>query len=480
MPASQLRRTKIIATLGPATDDPKIFQQMIAAGVDVVRLNFSHGPAEQHKKRAQLVRDCAATVGKEIGIMADLQGPKIRISRFKEKKVELKEGATFILDADLDKEAGDEHRIGIDYKALVKDVHVGDNLLLDDGRLVFTVEKLEGNQIICRVIVGGELSNNKGINRQGGGLSAKALTDKDKEDMKTVAEIGADYVAISFPRSADDMYEARELLNQLKCNAGLIAKIERTEAITVLDEIIIASDAVMVARGDLGVEIGDAELPAVQKHIIQRCRALDKAVITATQMMESMIHNAIPTRAEVFDVANAVLDGTDAVMLSAETATGDHPALVIESMARICLGAESQAIARVSKHRVECQFQRPDELIAMSAMYAANHFDISAIIALTESGSTPLWMSRIRSGIPIYALTRNVATQRRVTLYRGVYPVYFNMDTDDQHGLNHLAIKRCVQHGIIKKGDWILLTFGDQVGHHGGTNTLKVMQVDQI
>ncbi len=474
------RRTKIIATLGPASDDPTVFQQMIAAGVDIVRLNFSHGSAEQHQKRAQMVRDCAKVAGKEIGIMADLQGPKIRIARFKNGKINLAENSTFILDAALATDAGDEHTVGIDYKNLPNDVRPEDILLLDDGRLVFKVEKIEGQRIICRVVVGGELSNNKGINRQGGGLTVKALTAKDIADMKTAAAIGVDYVAISFPRSADDMLEARRLLNEINCQASLIAKIERIEAVQVIDDIIRASDAVMVARGDLGVEIGDAELPSVQKHIIHRARCLDKAVITATQMMETMIHNAIPTRAEVFDVANAVIDGTDAVMLSAETATGDHPAKVIAAMARICYGAEKQLITQISRHRVECQFERPDELIAMSAMYAANHFKIAAIIALTESGSTPLWMSRIRSGIPIYALTHNVSSERKMTLYRGVYPFHFDIKTKDPHELNKSAIKECLQHGVIQPGEWVLLTFGDQTGLHGGTNTLKVIQVENI
>lgn len=471
------RRTKIIATLGPATDNPETLTQMIAAGVDLVRLNFSHGSAEQHKTRTEMVRACARAAGKEIGVIADLQGPKIRIARFKNSRIKLQQGAVFILDANLDSDAGDEKTVGIDYKNLPNDVRANDTLLLDDGRLVLQVERIEKSRIICRVTVGGELSNNKGINRLGGGLTVKALTDKDRADMKTAAAIGVDYVAISFPRSADDMLEARRLLDDLNCSAGLIAKIERTEAVKVIDDIIRVSDAAMVARGDLGVEIGDAELPAVQKHIIQRCRALDKAVITATQMMETMIHNEIPTRAEVFDVANAVIDGTDAVMLSAETATGDHPAKVIAAMARICLGAEKQLITQVSRHRVECYFQRPDELIAMSAMYAANHFDIAAIIALTESGSTPLWMSRIRSGIPIYALTHNIAAERKMTLYRGVYPLHFFSKNTDQDEVNNLAVKTCLQYGVIQSDDWVLLTFGDQVGLHGGTNTLKVMRV---
>lgn len=475
---SKPKRTKIIATLGPATDDPQVLTRMIKAGLDLVRINFSHGKAEDHQQRAKMVRECSTQTGKEIGIIADLQGPKIRIARFKNKKIFLKEGATFTLDADLPTDDGDETTVGIDYKNLPNDVKAGDHLLLDDGRLVFIVKQVNKTKIICEVQVGGELSNNKGINRQGGGLTVDALTDKDRADLKTAVALGVDYVAISFPRSAHDMQEARKLLLALNSNAGLIAKIERTEAIPAIDEIIKASDAVMVARGDLGVEIGDAELPEVQKHIIQRARTLDKAVIVATQMMESMIHNAIPTRAEVFDVANAVLDGTDAVMLSAETATGDHPVTVIEAMARICLGAEKQLTARQSRHRVECRFERVDEAIAMATMYTANHFNIEAIIALTESGSTPLWMSRIRSGIPIYGLTRNISTQRKMTLYRGVYPVYFDVTAPTENHINQHAIKELKNRNIVRTGDYVIITRGDEIGMHGGTNTLKIMQVN--
>jgi len=471
------RRTKIIATLGPATDSPEAFKRLLAAGIDLVRLNFSHGTAEDQIKRVKLVRECAAAAGREIGIIADLQGPKIRISRFKNKKVELMVGSEFILDADLDKDAGDEKSVGIDYKSLPKDVNADDLLLLDDGRLVLKVKNVSGNKIVCTVVVGGELSNNKGINRQGGGLSAAALTDKDKADIKTAVSLEVDYIAVSFPRDAGDMLEARRLVEIAGGDAGLIAKIERTEAVRVIDDIIKVSDAVMVARGDLGVEIGDAELPAVQKHIINRARALDKAVITATQMMESMIHNAIPTRAEVFDVSNAVLDGTDAVMLSAETATGDHPEKVVEAMARICLGAEKQSITQVSRHRVECQFLRADEAIAMAAMYTANHYNISAIIALTESGSTPLWMSRIRSGIPVYGLTRSVKTERKITLYRGVYPVHFDFNAVDKEQLNQLAIAKLKERHVVVVGDNIIITYGDLIGMHGGTNTMKIVGV---
>jgi pyruvate kinase len=474
---NRLKRTKIVATLGPATDQKAVLQAMINAGLDVARLNFSHGKAEDHIKRANLVREAAKAAGREIAIMADLQGPKIRIARFKLGKVFLQEGKLFVLDADLSKDEGDEKAVGIDYKNLPKDVQRGDVLLLDDGRLVLKVNKVEQSKIICKVEVGGELSNNKGINRKGGGLSAEALTAKDKKDLKVAVKLNADYIAISFPRNAADMRKARNLLKKAKGNAGLIAKIERSDAVPLLDEIIRASDAVMVARGDLGVEIGDAELPAVQKHIIQRARSLDKVVITATQMMESMIHNAIPTRAEVFDVANAVLDGTDAVMLSAETATGDHPSLVVAAMARICLGAEKQTKTQVSRHRVECQFQRPDEAIAMAAMYTANHYNIRAIIALTESGATPLWMSRIRSGIPIYALAHSVQTTRRLALYRGVYPLYFDIDKSDKNRVNDSAIAELKKHGVLRKGDRILITYGDLLKTTGGTNTLKLLEV---
>jgi pyruvate kinase len=476
-----LRRTKIVATLGPASTDPAILKRMILAGLDVVRVNFSHGVASDHETRINNIREIAKTCGKEIGILADLQGPKIRVSKFREGKVNLQNDSIFVLDASLASDVGDHEHVGIDYKSLPNDVKSGDILLLDDGRLVFKVESVDGPKIICRVQVGGILSNNKGINRQGGGLSAKALTDKDKADLITAVRLGADYIAISFPRSAQDIHEARALIKAANGQAGIIAKIERTEAVAAIDEIIEASDAVMVARGDLGVEIGDAELPAAQKHIINRCRALNKAVITATQMMESMIENTIPTRAEVFDVANAVLDGSDAVMLSAETATGKHPDVVIAAMARICLSAERQKHMRISRHRVECEFTRVDEAIAMATMYAANHFDIKAIITLTESGSTPLWMSRIRSVIPIYALTRNLQTERRMTLYRGVYPLNFVFsDQDRGKQINARAIDELVKRQIVKVGDYVIITRGEHTGQPGGTNMMKIAQVGTI
>lgn len=470
------RRTKIVATLGPASSDPKVLDQLIKAGVDVVRLNFSHGDVNDKISLAKSVNELAEKNGKKVAILADLQGPKIRISRFKEDKVVLKKDQQFILDAELGVDQGDEEQVGIDYKELVQDVQPGDTLLLDDGRIVLYVEAVELQRVICRVVIAGVLSNNKGINRQGGGLSAAALTDKDKADIKIAAQIQADYVAVSFPRSAEDIDYARQLLQEAGGEAGIVAKVERAEAIEVIDEIIMASDAVMVARGDLGVEIGDAALPPIQKKIITRARKLDTAVITATQMMESMIENAIPTRAEVFDVANAVLDGTDAVMLSGETAVGKQPITVIEAVDRICLQAEQQREIRRSRHRIDSQFGRADEAIAMGAMYLANHLEVKAIAALTVSGSTPLWMSRISSGIPIFALTPSPQSARKMALFRGVYPVDFSIEEQDHHKLNYAAMDVLQQHGAVKEDDIVILTKGDHVSE-GSTNTLKIIRV---
>ena len=473
------RRTKIVATLGPATNTPDVLDAMIEAGVNVVRLNFSHGDPQVHLELAETVRNRARAYGRQVGVLADLQGPKIRIARFKDNKVILVENEEFVLDADLDTNAGDTSQVGIDYKTLPQDVKRGDTLLLDDGRIVLWVENVDGQRVICRVVIGGELSNNKGINRQGGGLSADALTTKDKADIITAAEMQADYIAVSFPRNADDIHTARQLLRDAGGRGGVIAKIERAEALDVLDEIIEASDAVMVARGDLGVEIGDAALPPVQKHIIQRARKLNRAVITATQMMESMIVNPIPTRAEVFDVANAVLDGTDAVMLSGETAVGDNPVKVIEAVDRVCLEAEQQREIRVSGHRMDSHFGLMDEAIAMAAMYMANHLEVKAIAALTETGSTPLWMSRISSGIPIFALTPHVETRRRVTLYRGVYPVSFEVEHSDHAALNKEVIDELQRRGVVRDGDIVIITKGD-LEVQGSTNALKLVRVGEM
>jgi pyruvate kinase len=471
------RRTKIVATLGPATDDPKVLDKIIEAGVDVVRLNFSHGNADQHRERAEKVRNRARAHGRQVGVLVDLQGPKIRIGEFIDGEIEIADGDRFILDAALDESKGTKERVGIAYKELVNDVSRGDTLLLDDGRIELWVEEVSGAEIHCQVKAGGVLSNRKGINRQGGGLSAPALTEKDIEDIKVAAEIQADYLAVSFPRCGEDVELARRLLREAGGQGGIVAKIERSEALLEIDNIIAASDVIMIARGDLGVEIGDAALPPVQKNLIKTAREMNRVVITATQMMESMIYSQIPTRAEVFDVANAVFDGTDAVMLSAETATGDYPDKAIAAMDRICRVAEQQPVALKSDHRINTAFARIDEAIAMSCMYAANHLDVKAIAALTESGSTPLWMSRISSGIPIYAMTRHVATRRKVTLYRGVIPVSFDITTTDHATANKEIVDELKRRGVVRDGDMLIITKGDLAGIHGGTNSLKIVQV---
>lgn len=477
------RRTKIVATLGPATSSPEAIEQLITAGVNVVRMNFSHGSADDHRARAELVREYAKKQGRFVAILGDLQGPKIRISRFRHNKIELRPGQTFILDAELGRDDGDEHQVGIDYKELVRDSRPGDILLLDDGRVELEVNHITGQRIHCKVTIAGPLSNNKGINRKGGGLSAAALTPKDKNDILVAANIDVDYLAVSFPRNADDIEQARQLMNAADGQAGIIAKIERAEAVEdheVLDDIIRASDGVMVARGDLGVEIGDAELIGVQKHIIDRARALNRISITATQMMESMITNPMPTRAEVFDVANAVLDGTDAVMLSAETATGDYPIQTVEAMVRVIIGAERQAIVKKSNHRINEAFALKDETIALSAMYAANHLTgVKAIICMTESGATPLLMSRIRSEQPIFAYSRHPKTQRRVSIYRGVKTVPFNSEHIPNEDINRCAVDELVRREVVTEGDLVIITKGDYVNAQGGTNTMKVITVGE-
>lgn len=472
-----LRRTKIVVTLGPALDDPDMLRRVIAAGADVFRANFSHGTVATHEERISMVRKLAAEHNKIVAILVDLQGPKIRIARFKNKKVTLEEGQSFILDPNLGEDDGDEHQVSLDYKNLPNDVHAGDTLLLDDGRMVMLVEKVANNRIHCKVVVNGELSNNKGINRLGGGLSAEALTDKDRADIIEATRLDADFLAISFPRSADDVKEARTLLKAAGGHADIIAKIERAEAITNLVEIIRAADGVMVARGDLGVELGDAELPGVQKRIIRMARSMKKPVITATQMLETMTYSTIPTRAEVSDVANAVLDGTDAVMLSQETAVGKYPDKAVAAMDRICLSAEKNPIAKTPKPRIDFQFKYVDEAIAMATMYTANHLDIKAIIALTESGTTPLWMSRVRSGIPIYGLSRHAVTQRRMALYRGVYPIPFDATHIDRRSLNQSAANELQQRDILKNDDLVIITKGDLIGVHGKTNAMKIYTV---
>jgi pyruvate kinase len=474
------RRTKIVATMGPATDSDKAVDSLIKAGVDVVRLNFSHGTVAEHKARAEQIRRIGLQNNRHLAILADLQGPKIRTEKFRDGSVELGVGDRFCLNTDCPDGQGDINQVGITYKKLPQDVRAGNTLVLDDGRIVLQVDAVDGNRIECTVEVGGELSDNKGINLKGGGLTAEVLTEKDRADIKTAALIQCDYLAVSFPRNAADMIQARKLLEAEGCQAGLVAKIERAEALDNLEEIIMASEAIMIARGDLGVEIGDAKLPAVQKKIIRTARRLNCVVITATQMMESMRDNPIPTRAEVFDVANAVLDGTDAVMLSAETATGRYPSETVRSMSDICMNAELESRALKSRHRIDDTFGRVDEAIAMATMYTANHLNVRAIATLTESGSTSLWMSRISSGIPIFALSRHESTCRKVNLYRGVFPVDFPTVHTNHAEANMEAVELMKKHNTIADGDLVIITKGDLMGAGGGTNAMKIVEVGNM
>lgn len=473
------RATKIVATLGPASSDPALLEQMLRAGVNVVRLNFSHGKAQDHIDRATLVREAAKRAGTVVAIMADLQGPKIRVGKFADGKVFLEPGMNFVLDA-AQKELGDIHSVGLDYKDLPHEVKAGDTLLLNDGLIVLTVTKVHQQAVHTIVKLGGELSNNKGINKMGGGLSAPALTAKDMEDIKTAMSFQADYVAVSFPKNATDMEMARQLANVAGAEFGhkphLIAKIERAEAIPKLEEILRASDGIMVARGDLAVEVGNAAVPALQKRMIKMARELDKVVITATQMMESMITNPVPTRAEVSDVANAVLDGTDAVMLSAETAAGKFPLATVEEMAKICEAAEQVQDYESDADFSGKRFSRIDQSIAMGALFTASHLGAKAIVALTDSGSTAVWMSRQRVSIPIYAVTSKVSTQRKLALYRNVSPILMDSSQDRDTALAQTETDLKAR-GIMQSGDVYAITCGEPMGVPGGTNMLKICRV---
>lgn len=473
------RRTKIITTLGPATDDEEVMASLIDAGIDLVRLNFSHGSMEEHKRRADMVRRISAEKNYNVGILGDLQGAKLRIGRFVNNKITIKPGDKFNLDAELDLESGTQDVVGFTYKGLINDVTSGDTLLLDDGRISLEVDAVENKIIRTTVLIGGELSSNKGMNRKGGGLSAACITQKDIEDIAFVHELDLDYIAVSFLKSASDIHQVRKLLKEHDSDIAIVAKIETTEAVEHIDEILECTEAIMIARGDMGVEIGEAEVPATQKMLIQKAQKTNCLAITATQMMESMVNNPIPTRAEVSDVANAVLDGTDAVMLSGETAVGQYPIEVVKAMSRICRASEVHEAQRHTR-RSEISCDRVDEGIAMATMYLANHLNVAAIAALTESGSTPLWMSRISSTIPIYALTRHVKTLRRVTLYKGVFPAPMSFLGKTHAQVNHAAVSVLKNCHEVEDDDLVILTKGDLMGVDGGTNALKVLKVGHL
>ncbi len=470
-----LRQTKIVATLGPATDDDYEMGRLVKKGLDVARVNFSHGSVEEHKKRIELVRRHAVENRRAVGILADLQGPKIRITKFKDGKVHLVQGTPFVLDVELAEHAGDQHQVGVTYKNLPKDVKLGDVLIVDDGNIVLRVTEVLDPIVKTEVLIGGELSDSKGVNRKGGGLTAESLTPKDHQDIRTAGELEIDFLAVSFVRHAVDVHFARELLMATGCDGRIVSKIERVEAVENIEEIVDASDGIMIARGDLAVEIGDAQLPGVQKKLIAVARRRNRFVITATQMMTSMIESMTPTRAEVLDVANAVLDGTDAIMLSQESAIGKHPAKVVATVDRICRGSESTNLGMDRIERGTDQFGSTEEAVAMATMYTARHYNVVGILALTESGSTAKWLSQQLSGIPIYAVTPHARTHRRVTLFRGVYPINFDVDKDSEVPIELQGLNELRQRGIVKKGELLLITRGDETGVQGGTNTMKIL-----
>jgi pyruvate kinase len=472
-----LRKTKIVATLGPASTSEEMIARLITAGVNVVRLNFSHGTADEHIKRAEIVRNIALKLGRPVGVLCDLQGPKIRIGKFELGKITLKTGDLFILDADC--VLGDQYKVGLDYKALPQEVTEGVVLLLDDGRITMQVDRVKGNQIHCVVLSGGMLSNNKGINRQGGGLSADALTAKDKQDLITAVTLEADYIAISFPKSALDVIQAKNLVKKAGGTASIVAKIERAEAIEHLQEIIEASDAIMVARGDLGVEVGDAAVPGLQKRMIRMAREQNKLVITTTQMMESMITSAIPTRAEVSDVANAVLDGTDAVMLSAETAAGQYPLEAVQAVDRVVREAEKEYFNQFRVQKLDQVFVKTDEAIAAATIYTAQHLKVKAIAALTQSGNAAQWLSRADAQVPIYALSPDKFARRKLTLHRGVNPYPIEHENKNRDEILQEMQQVLLQQKAVEIGDLVLLTFGEPIGSLGGTNTMKVIKVGE-
>ena len=475
------RRTKIVATVGPASSDAEVVDQLVEAGVDVFRLNFSHGSIAAHAAVAARVRRQATARGRHVGILADLQGPKIRIGAFRDGSVELAPGNRFRLDHGLPADGGDRRAVGFSYLPMLESLRPGDTLLLDDGRIRLRIDDVEAAALDCTVTVGGVLGSRKGINRLGGGIAAPALTAKDIADIAGMADIQPDYVAVSFVSSLDDIEQARRLLAAHCPEAHIIAKIERAEVVDdqdILDGILRSSDGIMVARGDLGVEVGDAELIGIQKDLIARARRMDRLVITATQMMESMIDSPIPTRAEVFDVANAVLDGTDAVMLSAETAVGRYPVAVVAAMAEAALGAERHPVARTSRYRIDRQFSSAQESIAMASIYAANHFPrVRGIACLTESGTTPLLMSRLSSGLPIFGLSSRPRTLARLSLCRGVVPLYFDASVFEPGTTEARTVEFLRDNDYVEQGDALLLTLGEEIGVPGATNIMRFLEV---
>jgi pyruvate kinase len=471
------RRAKIVCTLGPSSNSYEKIKAMAKAGMDVARLNFAHGSHEDHEKVIKIIRKIAKELNKPIAILQDLQGPKIRISKFSEGFIELKRGDIFTLTTrDVQ---GDNKIVSVSYKSFFKDVKIKDIVLLDDGLLKLKVEKIKGQDVICKVIFGGVLSNHKGLNLPGNILSVSALTDKDKKDIRFGMAQDVDYVALSFVQKPEDIEEIKRIISGAKKDIPVVAKIEKPQAVESIEEIIQKTDVVMVARGDLGVEVSAEEVPPIQKRIIALCNKNGTPVITATQMLESMIHNPRPTRAEASDVANAILDGTDAVMLSGETAAGKFPVTSVQTMHRIVNLIEKNVRSTnwQSRRRDFDQKYSISSSIGFSACQAANLIDAVMIVCLTQSGTTARMISRYRPKQPLIAVTHTERNLRRLNLVWGVRPYSLhefgdNMDEAITDILNIIKRK-----SPVKKGDKIVITAGLPFHSRRGTNMLRIEEI---
>ncbi|NQY41843.1 MAG: pyruvate kinase, partial [Legionellales bacterium] len=445
-----LRRTKIIATLGPATQENLSLVSLLDTGVDLVRLNFSHGNHQQHVENIKRIRQWSKTNNREIGIIADIQGSKIRLGEVSNSEIEIHKDELILIDPKFS-DPGNNKIIGVNYKDIASELEIKDILLIDDGLIKFEVVDIIQDRITCKILNDGILKSNKGINREGGGLSGISFTSKDQQDLDFALSHRVDFIALSFVRDQNDILKVRQLIKAANINIHIIAKIENKQSLQNLTEIINSADGIMVARGDLGLEIGIENVPFFQKHLISKTRELNKPVITATQILESMTTKTMPTRAEVSDIANAILDCTDAIMFSGETASGEHPDLVVHTANKICLSSEKNPTTAISQHRIEKKFSRIDESIAMASMYIANHQDIQAIVCITTTGTTPLLMSRIRSNIPIYAISPNITIIRIMNLYRNVYPIMFNYTKYQHTSINQRVINELLELNLIKK-----------------------------
>ncbi len=469
-----MRRTKIVCTIGPSSEAPETIEKLIQAGLNVARLNFSHGTQEEHARKITAIREIAARLGKPVAVLQDLAGPKIRIGRFASGPIRLKPGEEFILTArDV---PGDQREVSVTYKELPGDVQAGDALLLADGALELKVKTVRGDDIFCEVVVGGELSSSKGINLPSRSIRAPILTEKDLSDFAFGLQQGVDYAALSFVRTANDVQIARDFMKQQGREVPLIAKIEKHEALKNIDAIIAAVDGVMVARGDLGVEIPLEQVPFFQRQIITKANRAGKPVITATQMLKSMVDAPRPTRAEVSDVANAILEGTDAIMLSEESASGNYPVEAVQTMARIAMETEKNFPFTEWTHKYEDEDKDEQMAVAQAACELAENVSAAALITLTQSGSTARFVAKHKPACPILAPTPNETTYRRLALVWGCLPVKLPVE-EAIEPLMKCAMRAAGATGLVKAGDTAVITAGIPLQTSGITNLIKVQKM---